>query len=226
MVHVIIVAAGKGNRFGGELPKQFLLLNDKPVLMYSLENFREINYKKNIITVISKEMTAFWKKECSARGVDPGKLIEGGSTRWESVRNGILALGSLGPDDLILVHDGARPLVTNKIINDIIDSVQKGHDGAIPVIELYDSIRQIIDNGSSVGIDRSNLRAVQTPQGFNAIKLKTAFDREYDERFTDEATVMQTAGYSDIELVKGDCRNLKITRPIDLKIAELFLQFQ
>ena len=164
MIHVIIVAAGSGNRFGGELPKQFQLLKNKPVLVYSLQKFAECLPHANIITVVSKNMIEYWKTLADNYKISNIRIIEGGQTRWESVKKGIDALGAIDNKDIILVHDGARPLVSSEIINRVIKEVEEGKDGAIPVIEITDSIRQITADGKSAVINRDILRAVQTPQ--------------------------------------------------------------
>ena len=223
MIHVIIVAAGSGNRFGGELPKQFQLLKNKPVLVYSLQKFAECLPHANIITVVSKNMIEYWKTLADNYKISNIRIIEGGQTRWESVKKGIDALGAIDNKDIILVHDGARPLVSSEIINRVIKEVEEGKDGAIPVIEITDSIRQITADGKSAVINRDILRAVQTPQCFRGVKLKEAYNLPYSNSFTDEAVVLETAGYKEISLIPGDVSNLKITRPFDLKLAESYI---
>ena len=218
---VIIVAGGSGTRIGTDLPKQFLYLDNKPILAHTLQKFRELFPTDHIITVVAESMTEYWLSECRKLGIDPGPLAMGGSSRWESVKNGIAAVNTPGIKYL-LVHDAARPFVTTRVIKDIVEALANGHQGAIPVVNLTDSIRQITPTGS-VPVDRSALRAVQTPQGFQADKLAAAFSLPYRPEFTDEATMMQVAGFNDIALTQGDEANIKITRPLDLQIAHLLI---
>lgn len=218
----IIVAGGTGKRFGTAIPKQFALLEGKPVLQHTIERFRRILPSENILTVINKDWKAEWVKICQQNNFNPGSLVEGGSTRWESVKNGIIALNGLCGRSIILVHDAARPLVTEKIINDVIESIENGHDGAIPTIKVSDSLREI-DGTKNKAADRSKFRRIQTPQGFRLSTLREAYKLPYSEEFTDEATMVQKAGYPDIFLTEGDKRNIKITESEDLELAKFYL---
>ena len=224
-IYAIIVAGGTGSRFGSSVPKQFLDLGGKPVLCHTLQAFRDVIPLSRIVTVVSGAMTTFWKELCDTAGIDPGPIAIGGDTRWESVKNGLEALGDIDADDIVLVHDGARPLAGPEFICAIAGALQSTDaDGVIPAMPLTDSIRRISADGvSSDAVDRSRYRSVQTPQAFPAGKLAQAFAIPYRPEFTDEASMMAAAGYTDIRLVPGQERNLKITRPVDIAIAEFFL---
>lgn len=223
--YAIIVAGGTGSRFGSSVPKQFLDLCGTPVLCHTLRAFRAVLPAENIVTVISRPMEDFWRDLCAAAGIEPGHIAYGGDTRWQSVRNGLDALGDIPGDATVLVHDGARPLVTPDFISTVAEALCiTGADGVIPAIQLTDSIRHLDDDGRhSVAVDRSRFRAVQTPQAFPAVRLKEAFSLPYRPEFTDEASMMAAAGFTDIRLVPGSERNLKITRPVDLVVARYFL---
>ncbi len=223
--YAIIVAGGTGSRFGSSVPKQFLDLCGSPVLCHTLRAFRAVIPAENIVTVISRTMEEFWLDICAAAGIEPGRIAYGGDTRWQSVKNGLESLGDIPGDATVLVHDGARPLVTPDFIAEISGALcAAGADGVIPAIPLTDSIRQLADDGThSVAVDRARFRAVQTPQAFPAARLKQAFALPYRPEFTDEASMMAAAGFTDIRLVAGSERNLKITRPVDLAVARYFL---
>ncbi|MDE6543423.1 MAG: 2-C-methyl-D-erythritol 4-phosphate cytidylyltransferase [Muribaculaceae bacterium] len=223
--YAIIVAGGTGSRFGSSVPKQFLDLCGTPVLCHTLRAFRAVLPAENIVTVISRPMEGFWRDLCANVGLEPGRLAYGGDTRWQSVRNGLEALGDISGDATVLVHDGARPLVTPDFITAVAGALRAtGADGVIPAIPLTDSLRHLADDGlHSVAVDRAFFRAVQTPQAFPAARLKQAFSLPYRPEFTDEASMMAAAGFTDICLVPGSERNLKITRPVDLVVARYFL---
>lgn len=222
-VYAVIVAGGRGTRFGGDLPKQFAMLASKPVLLHTLEAFRKVVPMENIVTVIGEGMEEIWRQMCVLHGADPGNLATGGSTRWESVRNGIHSL-NLCPEDIVLVHDAARPLVNESIINNVISAVENGFSGAIPVTAVTDSIRLLHPDGSSAALERELLRAVQTPQAFRAAKLLKAFKLPYSPLFTDEASMMEASGFTDLILVEGSPDNFKITHSNDLIRAEDILR--
>lgn len=222
-VHAIIVAGGKGSRLKSDLPKQYIPLNGKPVLMHTLQRFRDFPLPVNLVTVISREMESYWCELCEKHDFPIGKIAYGGPNRWDSVKSGFEALGFPHPDDIVLIHDAARPFVSYSVINDIIESVGKGVDGAIPVVDVTDSIRCVTDKGTSECVDRNKLRSVQTPQGFTYSKLKKAFELPFSPAFTDEASMMEAAGFANIELIKGDERNFKITRPVDMALAQIMV---
>ena len=208
----IIVAGGSGTRFGAELPKQFLELGGRPVLMRTISAFGG-GFSDVIVTLPEGQM-ALWRELCERYGFAmPHRVVAGGETRWHSV-------GDSSDGDIIAVHDGVRPLVTAQVISRTVDAARR--DGAaIPVVMLNDSVRQV-EKGASHALDRSTLRAVQTPQVFDARVLMAAYGQPFESTFTDDASVVERAGHS-VTLVEGDPQNLKITRPMDLALAEYLL---
>lgn len=212
----IIVAGGQGIRMKGPLPKQFIDLCDEPILFHTLRKFDSAGCQ--LILVMNPTYIDFWKSLCIERGFDlQHEIVPGGSTRAESVKNGI----HLTDDNtLIAVHDAVRPLVTINLIDQLFKDANI-HGAAIPVVEVKDSLRQITSSGS-VAIVRSNYKIVQTPQVFASELLKKAFNVEGYEKFTDEASLVEASGVK-IHLIQGEETNIKITNPIDLIVAETFL---
>ena len=215
----IIVAGGSGTRFGAELPKQFLELGGKPVLMRTISAFGG-GFSDVIVTLPEGQM-ALWRELCERYGFAvPHRVVAGGVTRWHSVKNALDSIGDISGVDIIAVHDGVRPLVTAEVISRTVEAARR--DGAaIPVVMLNDSVRQV-EKGASHALDRSTLRAVQTPQVFDARVLMAAYGQPFESTFTDDASVVERAGHS-VTLVEGDPQNLKITRPMDLALAEYLL---
>lgn len=218
----IVVAAGSGSRYGGNLPKQFCELAGRPLLMTTLERLHTATPDWKLIVVLSADMTAEWKEMCAAHAFTlPHLITTGGPTRAHSVRNAL----SLIPADshgYVSIHDAARPVITHSLLSDLIAGLE-GADGVIPATPVTDSIRRVNTDGSSVAVDRSKLRAVQTPQIFHAAKLLAAYRQELLPTFTDDASVMEAAGFTALRLVSGDPRNIKVTNPGDMAIAELYL---
>lgn len=226
-IYNIIAAAGSGTRFGAALPKQFCLLSDRPVLMHTIDNMRAALPHSQFLLVLNADFVDYWAELCEKYSFSSPKVVVGGDTRWQSVKNAIDVI----PDDadVITVHDGARPIVTKETVIRLIDALDNAH-GAIPVVPIIDSIRKIHDAGSghspihvSEPVDRSLFRAVQTPQVFHAEKLKEAYSLPYEQLFTDDASVMAQLGYN-VALVEGDTYNIKITSPLDIEIAQLYLR--
>ena len=221
--YVIIVAAGSGSRFGSEIPKQFLDLQGKPVVAHAVDAFRNALPDAEIRLVLSEEMIPLWNGLCAEHGFESPIIVPGGATRWESVKNALSSLSEAPASATVMIHDGARPLVGSDVILRAA-AAARNTDGAIPAIPVTDSLRQMDADGvRSTPADRTGFRAVQTPQAFPAGKLAEAFAIPYRPEFTDEASMMAAAGYTDIRLVPGQERNLKITRPVDIAIAEFFL---
>ncbi|MDR1813784.1 MAG: 2-C-methyl-D-erythritol 4-phosphate cytidylyltransferase [Tannerella sp.] len=217
---VIIVAGGQGLRMGGELPKQFLPLNGKPLLMHTLEAFYKWDNEVELLAVIPKQHAGYWSMLCREIGcAAPHRLVYGGASRIESVRNGLQATDC---DGIIAVHDGVRPFVNSNVITNCFNAAES-YGAAIPVVEMIDSVREIITHDSSRVFDRNKLRVVQTPQVFQAKILREAYQKELKESFTDDAAIVEAAGYS-IKLVAGNCENIKITTPLDMMIAESLLK--
>ncbi len=218
----IIVAGGSGTRFGAELPKQFLELGGKPILMRSIEAFANSgNCPVDVIVTLPSDQIDLWQRLCDRYGFDvPHRVVPGGETRWHSVKHALDSMGDVNEVDIIAVHDGVRPMVTADVICRTIEAVRR--DGAaIPVVALNDSVRQVVGEASHA-LDRSTLRAVQTPQAFDARLLLDAYSLPYQPIFTDDASVVEQLGHP-ITLVEGDPHNLKITRPMDLALAEYLL---
>ena len=215
--YVIIVAGGKGLRMGTDIPKQFLPIGGKPVLMRTLERFREYSADLNIILVLPKAQQAYWQELCKEYDFKVEYLLaDGGETRFHSVQHGL----ALIPDDaegVVGVHDGVRPFPSIEVIRRCYEEArEKG--AVIPVIPVVETIRHIKD-GTSMTVPRDEYRLVQTPQTFNIQLLKAANRQPYNDNFTDDASVVETYGHP-MTLVDGNRENIKITTPYDLKIAE------
>ncbi len=215
--YAIIVAGGSGKRFGSEVPKQFLPLDGKAVLMRTIEKFDKAGAA--IVVVLPAEHQQMWIDMCKDSNFPVTHTIAtGGKTRFESVKNGIAAIDDLNDSDLVAVHDGVRPLASVELINRCYDTAQQS-GSAIPVVNPSDSIRQIMEDGNSKQLLRSSLRAVQTPQTFKAELLKGAYDVDESPLFTDDASVVESAGHQ-VTLVEGEMTNIKITTPIDMYLAD------
>lgn len=213
------MAAGSGSRFGADRPKQFCDLGGRPVVMTTIERLRRCG--GDIVLVLSPDWTGPWSEMCSLHSFTSPRVVAGGATRWESVRRGLEAVS---PDtEIITVHDGARPVVEPDLVRRLVGAVTSGADGAIPVTPMTDSLRRVNSDGSSCAVDRAPLRAVQTPQVFPADRLRRAYTLPYRPDFTDDASVVEAAGFTRLALVEGSPRNIKITRPGDIEIASLYL---
>ncbi|MCK9303816.1 MAG: 2-C-methyl-D-erythritol 4-phosphate cytidylyltransferase [Bacteroidales bacterium] len=213
--YAIIVAGGTGSRFGGEIPKQFCLINDKPVLWYSVKPFLALTFPVEIIIVLPAQYTEYWQEQCLTKGINfSHKVVAGGITRFHSVKN---ALRYVEEDGVVAVHDGVRPLITVPFLEYLYGMAEE-KGAVIPVVLPSDSLRRV-ENSSSRRVDRSNYRMVQTPQLFSSRILLDAYEQAYLTDFTDDATVVQYAG-NEIFLAEGLTRNIKITCKEDLEIAE------
>ena len=212
----IIVAGGKGTRFMSDVPKQFLLLNGKPVLMHTIQRFYEYNHDMQIIVVLPAKQTDYWQSLCKKHNFSiPHTVVNGGDTRTESVINGLRHVPDHG---WVAVHDGVRPLVTADLIGRCFG--QAGKTGcAIPTLPATDTLRHITGRL----IDRSSVLMVQTPQVFDSELLKKAYSniskQSKTTAFTDDASVFETAGNS-LTFIDGERNNIKITTPFDLVLAE------
>lgn len=218
--YAIIVAGGKGRRMGSTLPKQFLLLHDKPVLYYTLKAFLEAYDDMQIILVLPEDYSDIGKEVIDAYfDYSRIQITFGGATRFHSVQNGL----QLAEDEsIIFVHDAVRCLVSVDLIHECYDHASI-MGTAVPVIRPKDSIRLLNEeNNDNEVLDRNKIVMVQTPQTFHSKILSPAFRIDYKEQFTDEATVVESFGLK-ISLIEGDENNIKITRPSDLLIAEALL---
>ncbi|MCM1348495.1 MAG: 2-C-methyl-D-erythritol 4-phosphate cytidylyltransferase [Firmicutes bacterium] len=221
-VAVVIAAAGSGSRFGSELPKQFCELNGLPVAFHAIERLRSFLPKARIITVLAPGKLDYWADLCRRHNILPTLTASGGDTRWQSVKNALELIDST--TDIVMVHDAARPIVMERVVRQLSQAVAAGADGALPVVPMTDSLRMDCEAGGSLAVDRSKFHAVQTPQAFNLAKLKEAYQIPWRPEFTDDASVMEAAGFGNIELVEGDEATLKITRPVDIELAVLYLE--
>ena len=219
--YIIIVAGGKGQRMGSSVPKQFLLLCGKPVLMHTIEAFHSYSTSLEIILVLPEEQQTHWKELCEKYGfTTPHTVVSGGSTRFESSRNGISAI----PDDadgVVGIHDGVRPLVSAAVIDRCYESARENY-AAIPVMPLTDTLRFVGESGCGRNVLRSDYVIVQTPQVFDIALAKRAFSLPYKESFTDDASVVEDLGCQ-VSVVEGCSENIKLTTPFDMKVAEAIL---
>jgi 2-C-methyl-D-erythritol 4-phosphate cytidylyltransferase len=216
---VIIVAGGKGLRMGGDLPKQFIPVAGKPVLMRTIEAFYNYDEDINIVLVLPVSHQEYWKSLCKKYNFGIAHTVAmGGETRFHSVKNGLAFI----KEGIVAVQDGVRPFCSKEMIARCFDATATCQ-AVIPVVDSTDSLREMIDEEKSRIIDRSKIRLVQTPQVFHSALLKKAYETPYRETFTDDASVVETMGIN-IHLVKGEETNIKITTPLDLKIAELILR--
>jgi 2-C-methyl-D-erythritol 4-phosphate cytidylyltransferase len=217
-LYVVIVAGGSGKRMGAEVPKQFLELAGRPVLMHTIERFKSFNESIEIITVLPENQLRHWVElQAKYKFSVPQTIVKGGSARFYSVRNGLQFVNEPG---LVAIHDGVRPFVTLETIKKCFETAEK-LGNAIPAITIAESLRMVTDDGSHP-INRLNVRQIQTPQVFNAGLLKKAYRQEYKVEFTDDATVLENIGEK-IYLVEGNRENIKITNPEDLVISKALL---
>lgn len=220
MDYVIIVAGGKGLRMGSDIPKQFLPIGGRPVLMRTLERFRAYSADLQIILVLPEAQQAYWQGLCQEYHFDVEyQLANGGPTRFHSVQSGL----ALVPDDaegVVGVHDGVRPFPSIEVIRNCYETARE-KKAVIPVIPVVETVRHL-EAGSSVTVPRDEYRLVQTPQTFDIQLLKAANRQPYNDGFTDDASVVESYGHA-IALVEGNRENIKITTPYDLKIAEVLL---
>jgi 2-C-methyl-D-erythritol 4-phosphate cytidylyltransferase len=217
-LYVLIVAGGAEKRMGTAIPKQFLELDGKPVLMHTIARFKEFDESIKIITVLPGNQLKYWTELCKKYSFSiPQTLVTGGPTRYLSVKYG---LQHVEEDSLVAIHDGVRPLVSKQTIKRCFDAAKK-FGNAVPVISPADSLRMINEQGS-VPVDRETVKIIQTPQVFNSGLIKKAYLRKYRADFTDDATVLEKAGES-VHLVEGNRENIKITNPEDLIIAAALL---
>jgi len=214
----IIVAGGKGERMNADIPKQFLEIQGKPILMHTLEAFHRFDSSMILILILPAAQIDFWENLCDEHNFSLlHQIVKGGTARFYSVKNGLEVIEF---PSLVAVHDGVRPLVSIETIRRCFDAAEE-FDAAIPVVDLVDSIRQLTESGS-VSVDRNSYKLVQTPQIFDAKLLKEAYEQEYSALFTDDASVVEALG-KHVQLVEGNRENIKITTELDLKIAETLM---
>jgi 2-C-methyl-D-erythritol 4-phosphate cytidylyltransferase len=219
--YVIIVAGGQGLRMGSPLPKQFLLLNGFPVIFHTVEKFSKALPGIRTIVVLHPDYISYWHQLKEKFSFDcECTLCTGGSERFFSVKNG---LDTIGTDEaLVGIHDAVRPLVSADVIRRTYSEAEKS-GAVVPVVSATDSVRLVDDRGDSQTIDRSRVQLVQTPQVFRLSLLRKAYSQPYTAMFTDDASVVEASGHH-ISLVNGNRENIKLTTPIDLKLAELAMK--
>ncbi len=217
----IIVAGGKGSRMGGPIPKQYLPIAGKPILMHTLSVFFSYDSTIELILVIPGADIAMWKELCADYGFGvPHRLVSGGNSRFQSVKNGLDSLPAV--EGLVAIHDGVRPFVKTEVIENSFLRAEKTGSG-VAAVTLKDSIRKVSTDGSSVFQERQFFRLVQTPQTFQLLKIKEAFEMGEQEHFTDDATVYEHQGWQ-VDLILGNPENIKITTPEDVDYAEFLLR--
>jgi 2-C-methyl-D-erythritol 4-phosphate cytidylyltransferase len=215
----LIMAGGKGLRMNAQIPKQFLEIAGKPVIMHTIETFFNFDPEISLIVVLPPDQVEYWQQLCKKHAFSiHHRIAPGGETRFHSVKN---ALDFISTPSLVAVHDAVRPLVSAETISRCFENAEKA-DAAIPVIELVDSIREITGDKSKTVI-RNNFRLVQTPQIFDGELLIEAYNQQYNPLFTDDASVVESAGKK-IYLVEGNRENIKITTQMDLTFAEMIMK--
>lgn len=222
MNYIVIVAGGKGMRMGADIPKQFIPIGGKPVLMHTLERFFACDGELKIILVLPHEQQAYWRQLCRDCSFNiPHTIVDGGETRFESSRKGLQAI-PLDATGLVGIHDGVRPFVSEAVIKRCFEAADESK-AAIPVLPVTDTLRHVDRNGVGRNVLRSDYRIVQTPQVFDIRLLRKAFEQPYQDSFTDEASVVESLGYT-VEMVEGNRENIKLTTPFDLTLAEAMLK--
>lgn len=219
MDYVVIVAGGKGLRMGANIPKQFLPVNGLPILMLTIKRFMEYDGALKIILVLPKEQQEYWNELCkNYHFTGVYAVVDGGETRFHSVKNGLDVI----PDDtegVVGVHDGVRPFPSVEVIKACYETARTAK-AVIPVVPVVETLRHIEPDGSSETVSRAEYRLVQTPQTFDIQLLKRAYAQPYNDSFTDDASVVESYGHA-ITLIEGNRENIKITTPIDLRVARI-----
>lgn len=217
--YVIIVAGGKGLRMGGELPKQFIPVEGRPVLMHTLDAFHSCDSSIEIILVLPHDHQPYWQELCREyQFAVPHRIADGGATRFHSVQNGLALVDA--PEALVAVHDGVRPFVAHEVINRCYQDAEQ-YGAVVPVIPVVETVRQLLPEGSKT-VSRDGYRLVQTPQTFRASLLRRAYEQPYRETFTDDASVVEALD-NVVHLVEGNRENIKLTTPFDLVVARALL---
>ena len=216
--NAIIVAGGKGTRMQSTIAKQFLVLDNKPVLMHTIEAFARFDHTMNIILALPEHQFPYWNDLCLSYPFNVHHtLVAGGETRFHSVKNALAKVNN----GLVAIHDGVRPLVSQKTISDCFDLAQK-NGSAIPIIDMDESVRYVDEDGNKA-MNRDQVKKVQTPQVFQSNEIKLAYEQEFKATFTDDASVFEAMGHK-VFLTEGNRENIKITQPEDMEIAELLLK--
>jgi 2-C-methyl-D-erythritol 4-phosphate cytidylyltransferase len=218
--YMIIVAGGSGKRMGSDVPKQFLPINGKPILMRTIERIKQYDSNISIIIVLPENQISYWKLLCSEYAFNlPCTIAFGGKERFYSVKNALTYV----PDDcLVGVHDGVRPFVSNETLDRLFEVAEK-NSAVVPAIPPHESIRMDTGDSNSI-IDRNIVKLIQTPQIFHSSLLKKAYSTDYKTMFTDDASVVEQVMGNKIKLVEGNRENIKITTTFDLMMAEVIYE--
>lgn len=216
--YAVIVAGGAGNRMQTETPKQFLLLNNLPVIMHTIKAFALSEFQPKILVVLNQEQHSYWSKLCLEFNFNiPHTIISGGTERFHSVKN---AIDTISEESIISIHDAVRPMVSKDLIDKSFQhALQKGN--AIAAVKPIDSIRRKKDDDTEA-VNRDDFFLIQTPQVFKSDIIKNAYNLPFNIYFTDDASVVEESGIR-VNLIEGERNNIKITYPADLDIAEWFL---
>ncbi|MFB6318700.1 2-C-methyl-D-erythritol 4-phosphate cytidylyltransferase [Saccharicrinis sp. FJH54] len=219
--HVIIVAGGSGKRMQSSVPKQFMVLHGKPVLMHTIDQFLKFDPDITVILVLPENQIDYWHSLCTTYKYTANvKITNGGPVRFESVRNG---LNLITEDGIVGIHDGVRPFVS---LDTIKHAYQKAANvgAVIPIRDMEESLR-FSDQNTNYAVNRDHLKVVQTPQVFKTKIIKEAYSKPYIPEFTDDASVVERAGYK-IYLIEGNRENIKLTTPFDFIIGNALLKSQ
>lgn len=215
----ILVAGGQGLRMGGDVPKQFLPLGGRPVLMHTIDRFREVFPDMHIIVVLPQGQHDYWHDLCRRHHLEGGFLTApGGDTRFHSVLNGLNAIPADVSEGLVGVHDGVRPFVSRDTLRRCYEEAARSGT-AVPVVPVVETLRHVSPDGESMTVPRGDYRLVQTPQVFSLALLRRAYRQPYAPHFTDDASVVEALGER-ITLVEGNRENIKLTTPADLLLAK------
>lgn len=215
----ILVAGGQGLRMGGDVPKQFLPLGGRPVLMHTIDRFREVFPDMHIIVVLPQGQHDYWHDLCRRHHLEGGFLTApGGDTRFHSVLNGLNAIPADVSEGLVGVHDGVRPFVSRDTLRRCYEEAARSGT-AVPVVPVVETLRHVSPDGESMTVPRSDYRLVQTPQVFSLSLLRRAYRQPYAPQFTDDASLVEALGER-ITLVEGNRENIKLTTPADLLLAK------
>ena len=216
---IIITAGGIGKRMGGDLPKQFLELNNLPMLMHTIRVFHDFDSSAQLILTLPTEWQEYWSNLCANHHFEiPHQVVDGGKERFHSIQNAL----NYCEGEYVAIHDGVRPLVNQKTLMNCWKAVQE-FDAVIPVLDLKESLRKVGESESN-SVNRSEFRIVQTPQCFKKDILLVAYQKSFHEGITDDASLVEEAGYV-IHLVEGNEQNIKITTPTDLRFADFLLKY-
>ncbi len=218
-VGVVIVAGGSGSRMGGKLPKQYSILGQKPLLAHTIIAFVQALPKCEIVVVVAEDRVDYWRNLAARFDLPKHRVVAGGAQRFDSVKCGVEALSD--DVDIIAVHDGARPFCSQELILRCVEcAVSNG--SAVPVVAISDSLREVVDGGSH-SVDRANMRAVQTPQMFDAAGIRRAYAGCSDSHLTDDAQLFESVGQR-VYLCDGERGNIKITTPEDMLYAQYIVE--